>query len=173
MITRADLLTLRNEIHRNAVDHGWWEGGVQKRSFREILLLIVGEVSELHEAFRHNKLMEQCDKHIGLTCLEEETADIVIRLLDAMGAYGIAVDNDVYPYPIHSDASLGEMLFEIVNTIVRMETHRQEYLDKLSEQLIGQCMTLMRRSNLDLLNAVRVKHEYNKGRPYRHGGLKA
>jgi NTP pyrophosphatase (non-canonical NTP hydrolase) len=57
MITRADLRTLRDEIHRNAVDHGWWEGGVEKRNFREILLLIVGEVSELHEAFRHNLRM--------------------------------------------------------------------------------------------------------------------
>ena len=48
------------------------------------------EISELHEAWRNNKLHENCDKSdkmadIGLmplTCLEEELADIIIRVLD-------------------------------------------------------------------------------------------
>jgi NTP pyrophosphatase (non-canonical NTP hydrolase) len=48
------------------------------------------EVSELHEAWRNNKLRLPCDKtHLmivhnipPLSCLEEELADIIIRALD-------------------------------------------------------------------------------------------
>ena len=48
------------------------------------------EISELHESWRNNKLHEYCDKAQSmlavnikpLTCLEEEMADIIIRLLD-------------------------------------------------------------------------------------------
>lgn len=41
------------------------------------------EISELHEAWRRNKLREGCDKPIELSCLEEELADIIIRVLDS------------------------------------------------------------------------------------------
>lgn len=41
------------------------------------------EVSELHEAWRNNRLRERCDKpSLVLSCLEEELADIIIRALD-------------------------------------------------------------------------------------------
>lgn len=48
------------------------------------------EISELHEAWREGRLRQPCDKakkmeRAGtniLTCLEEELADIVIRVLD-------------------------------------------------------------------------------------------
>ncbi len=77
-----------------------------------------GEVSELWEAYRANKLHEPCDKSkkmlelLGesLTCAEEELADICIRLLDT------------------------------------------------SKSL-----------NIDIGRAVRIKNEYNKTRPFRHG----
>lgn len=63
----------------------------------ESIANIHGEVSELWEAYRTEKLNEPCDKAdkmeaVGLcplTCLEEELADIVIRALDT------AVDNGV------------------------------------------------------------------------------
>ena len=35
------------EVHKNAVEHGWWEG---ERTFPEIVALIHSEVSEALEA---------------------------------------------------------------------------------------------------------------------------
>lgn len=48
------------------------------------------EVSELHEAWRNNQLRQPCDKAekmvdaglLPLTCVEEELADLFIRVLD-------------------------------------------------------------------------------------------
>lgn len=58
-----------------------------------------GEVSEMWEAHRANKLNEPCDKAekmktLGLpplTCIEEEVADIIIRALDLVQEYNVDV----------------------------------------------------------------------------------
>lgn len=55
------------------------------------------EVSELWEAFRNHKLQHPCDKAAkmeslglpGLTCIEEELADIFIRCLDTAREHGV------------------------------------------------------------------------------------
>lgn len=46
------------------------------------------EVSELWEAYRKGLLNDGCDKG-GLTCAEEELADIVIRAMDTAVALGV------------------------------------------------------------------------------------
>lgn len=50
-----------------------------------------GEVSELWEVYRKNKLNEKCDKDCDLTYGEEELADIFIRCLDTAFAKGINI----------------------------------------------------------------------------------
>jgi len=58
---------------------------------------IVGELSELWEAFRKHQLNSPCDKaekmkELGLrplTCLEEEGADIIIRTIELMKKLGV------------------------------------------------------------------------------------
>ena len=61
------------------------------------------EVSELHEAWRNNRLHAPCDKAEAmkaagiepLTCLEEELADIVIRALDDARRLGVDIQSAV------------------------------------------------------------------------------
>jgi NTP pyrophosphatase (non-canonical NTP hydrolase) len=98
---------------QNAEDHGFHDEGVNNDPPSWVANLH-GEVSELWEAYRRDKLNEQCDKPVKLTCAEEELADIMIRTMDVAVQMGI-----------------------------------------------------------DIEQAVKVKHEYNVGRPYRHGGKRA
>ena len=50
-----------------------------------------GEVSEVWEAARKGHLTEKCDKPVGLTCAEEELADIAIRAFDMAHTLGVDI----------------------------------------------------------------------------------
>jgi NTP pyrophosphatase (non-canonical NTP hydrolase) len=50
---------------------------------------LVGEVAELWEAYRNGQLDSPCDKKCELSCVEEELADIQIRLMDTAEQLGV------------------------------------------------------------------------------------
>ena len=101
---------MQKEIHKNAVEHGWWE---EKRAFGELIALCHSELSEALEEYRHGK--QPNETYLGekgkLEGIPSELADVVIRIMDMAEHYGINLDK-----------------------------------------------------------AIRDKHEYNKSRPYKHGG---
>lgn len=103
---------LVQQIHKNAVDHGWWE---EDRGLPEILMLCVSELSEALEEHRDGHAPDEIyfnenGKPEGVPI---EFADCMIRIMDYCG-----------------------------------------------------------KVNIDIAEAIRIKHEYNKSRPYRHGGKK-
>lgn len=77
-----DIKELQKDIHKNAVDHGWW---TTIRPIPETLCLIHSEVSEALEAFRNNDPEN----------FAEELADVAIRLLDAAEGYGIDLEAEI------------------------------------------------------------------------------
>ena len=105
------------EVHQIARDHGWWDG--DPRSFGELIVLCHAELSEAIEEYRsghapsetyYTKDKQGNDKMEGIP---SELADVVIRVMDMCGYYGI-----------------------------------------------------------DLEAAILEKIQYNKSRPYKHGGKK-
>ena len=100
-------------IHENAVAHGWYDD--RQKNFGELLMLITTEAAEAMEEYRKGRDFKETyhDKKGKMCGIPSELADIVIRVMDLCGYYGI-----------------------------------------------------------DLEEAIKNKHEYNKARPYKHGGKK-
>lgn len=70
---------LKKAIHKTAVEHGWWEEKEDHNLFIK-LMLVVTEIAEAAEAFRADNPMSD---HIPeFTTIEEELADVLIRILD-------------------------------------------------------------------------------------------
>lgn len=93
-------------VYELACEKGWHSTDKDK-PIREMiavyLINIHGEVSEAWEAYRAGKLLMPCDKadkmaEMGidpLNCLEEELADIVIRVFDTAKALGIDIEKAI------------------------------------------------------------------------------
>lgn len=106
-----------DEIHKNAQEHGWWDSN---RNFSELLQLVVDELSEVHEEYRNNRGVTETyysgkphytdqtgittevikysmipHEELGITKPEgipSELADVVIRIMDICGFYGIDLE---------------------------------------------------------------------------------
>lgn len=71
------MYTLSRAIFECAHEKGWWDEG--PRHPGEVLMNIVAEVAEGWEGVRKDL---DSDKIEGFTSLEEELADVIIRILD-------------------------------------------------------------------------------------------
>lgn len=164
---------LIKEIHENAVAHGWWEG---ERDIAEIYALIHSELSEALEEYRSGKeMLYYVDgKPEGIAV---ELADAVIRILDyvvqrrrfLMEIMAEHVDDKERTLPqvivlCHmmlsrawacDDNGSAEKLPLVVEALVTVKELIRHYLSD---------------NGLDLYEIIKIKHEYNKTRPYRHGG---
>jgi len=77
-----------NAIHKNAVEHGWWEND---RNVLEIAALIHTEISEAVEEYRNDKpnFYEVNGKPEGMAV---EMVDAVIRIMDWFGKQDISME---------------------------------------------------------------------------------
>lgn len=81
-----DLKILAKEVHKIAVDHGWWE---TERNDGEMIALMHSELSEALENIRNG---EPTSDHIpDFKGIEEEFADVIIRILDTCERRGYRI----------------------------------------------------------------------------------
>lgn len=167
-----NLTEIAKEIHENAVAHGWWE---EDRPAYEIIALIHSEWSEALEEYRAGRPMVYEGEGGKPEGIAVELIDGVIRILDYLASREdvgtIEFSTKVYMRSVelpeliaflHSDTTMswfsafgGEDVGGVIRTLVR------------PIQLV---FLWIAKQGLDPLEILREKHEYNKTRPYRHGG---
>ena len=94
----SGLAVLRDEAHAIARSKGWHEDASVKR-LPELLCLVHSEVSEVLEAYREGCDVTGATEMLAHACVPEakpegiasELADVIIRVLDICGLYGIDI----------------------------------------------------------------------------------
>ena len=166
---------LADKAHSNAVNHGFWD---EKWSNEHCLMLVITEISEMVEAHRiYNKANtaaynEMPNKQTGFekfikNTMEDEMADIVIRLADLAGALGVNFEkmSPCRYYRAYSKFSITENAFALSKGLCRdgigIEKRIQfglDFVTKWAQEL-----------NIELAFFVAQKMRYNVMRPYRNG----
>lgn len=140
----AGLNELAAAVHRNAVDHGWWE---EERSLPEILMLCVSELAEALEEYRSGAPMVYCGSK-NPAC------------------EGLAASERVTYQKIN-----GEEYFTPCVLCNEADKKPEGIAIELADCMIC-VLDYCGHAGIDIEQAIRIKHEYNKSRPYRHGGKK-
>lgn len=164
------------EIHENAVAHGWHE---EKHSPEHYLGLIMTEVAEAVEADRKDRRSKAkvcyatgrlfADWYNGnvKNSVEEEFADIVIRLLDM--AYDLYGADNLFWFGHQSSFRDNKSFIEhawyfvhdVLNSGMMNVTESVFYVYCWAEHL-----------DIDLDQHIEWKMRYNSIRDYKHGGKK-
>lgn len=88
----SEIDELVQKCHANAKKHGFWG---DEPNLAEKVALIHSEASELLEELRTGEKRES-SKIIGLTAIEEEMADIVIRVFDLAGHLNVDLHTAIW-----------------------------------------------------------------------------
>lgn len=130
------------EVHENAVEHGWWS---EERSFGEIIALCHSELSEALEEYRTDHKPDET----YYSCKIPEDLNLTDDSLSNCPTCPEPCQNQCkgkYGKPEGIPSELADCIIRIL-----------DYCGK---------------ENIDIDHILRIKHEYNKSRPYRHGGKK-
>lgn len=187
---------LRDEIHAIAVEHGWHE---TKQPSSHWLCLVMSELMEAVEADRkgiksqivrfnkdmdylihefklygeiYNKaFMDEFSRYIKDT-VEDELADAVIRLLDFAGETGTDIDlmanllEHNERYVATADTRFTGFIFALCGIL----TNDERNIDWVIRNSLQRIDYICRSLGIDLNPFIRLKIEYNRLRPYKHGG---
>lgn len=174
-----NLQDLSKRAHENAVNHGFWS---EKHSNEHYLMLVVTEISEMVEADRksifadkeafanrentHPDFSERFVAYVK-NSLEDELADVTIRLLDLAGALGIEFDK-MQPcryYRAFDRFSFTENAFALCKGLCKGKIAVQKRIQFGLEFAYNWANHL----NVDLDYFIDLKMKYNKSRQPMHG----
>jgi hypothetical protein len=183
------------DVHAVAVEHGWWEGE-ENNDIDTKIALIHAEWSEALEEYRAGRPMvwRECgeaENDEELVCVENaciawangdcdicsrdnkpegiavELVDGVIRILDLMAAKDM--DFAQTGYICGGKRTLPQLV-----AILHYATAESAESESEAASRLISCIEAVREwleeQGVDMDEILRLKHEYNKTRSYRHGG---
>ena len=171
-----NLAELQKEAHAIAKEKGWWD---EERTFGDLIALVHSELSEALEAYREHGLKDwrshtysdgfvdehpQGEKPEGVA---SEFADVVIRVADMAEWYQWNLDH-VRPFA-YGGLSFGERITECHQQL-SLAYGEARFRVVHIKILLGGVYGMAAHYGIDLDAAIQAKLEYNRSRPYRHGG---
>ncbi len=182
---------LQREAHAIAKDHGWWD---EERTFGDWIAEVHAALSRALDAYREHGLKDwrshtysdgfvdehpQGEKPEGVA---SELADVVIRVADIAECYGI----DLQGYRLTAGhrawskrESFGEwsgeahwllsQAFELAYADTEFHSNERGVNQRLADVILW-VERMAAHYGIDLDAAIEAKMEYNRTRPYRHGG---
>ena len=182
-----NLAELQKEAHAIAKSKGWWD---EERTFGDLIALVHSELSEALEWYRegeHVQPMREESPQYGLddpvhgkykpVGVPSELADVVIRVADMAEHYDWDLsgweDADISHTIV--DPTFGDWICLIHASLawafagLCTTLQRSEWIEPLKVAL---CLVndMAAHYGIDLDAAIEAKLEYNRSRPYRHGG---
>ena len=186
------------KIHENAVKHGWYARPISDDEYAALFHSEISEAfeeyrNEMPDVYWNCDVTgeictpaSECDceyygeewdcthRHQEPHGIAIELIDLVIRLLDYAGAKGLDIDNGAGD---HYSIVPETKEFAHMIAILHDEANNAAY-DELGfffnvvsiRAVINVIEAYCKSKGLDFETLLRLKHEYNKTRPYRHGG---
>ena len=178
MITSKQLNRLRDEAYATACNKGFHD---EQKSDEHYLMLVITEIAEAVQADRKGLRadrerydyavdrgmcndIEECFERYIKNSIEDELADIVIRLLDFCGMKGIAFNsrNDDFSFTrlTYKSKPFTDVMFDLCSMITGYDPN----LEIIVRCVIYYC----EKHGIDILWHIEQKMEYNKTRPRMH-----
>lgn len=195
----SNLALIGIEIHKNAVNKGFWDEELPPSHYQGMIVSELGEMINAHRAglitkVNLDELINETDDEIFKKRFEEEVknnyedegADVVIRALDALANNG---ESEMRTHLVDTLSQMDKNLRIELEEKGKMETYKElsmpsrvyyiirtaGYMD-VQYGLVGSLchiITEMRliaeTLNFDLMKHIQVKMRYNEMRPYKHG----
>lgn len=195
----GNLALIGIEIHKNAVNKGFWDEELPPSHYQGMIVSELGEMINAHRAglitkVNLDELINETDDEKFKKRFEEEVknnyedegADVVIRALDALANNG---ESEMRTHLVDTLSQMDKSLRAELEEKGKMETYKElsmpsrvyyiirtaGYMD-IQRGLIGSLchiITEMRliaeTLNFDLMKHIQVKMRYNEMRPYKHG----
>ena len=188
-----NLNELKDRAYRIACEHGFHD---EEYSNEHFLALTITELSEAIEADRNNKRANieqfEVDKNLATELLvsddsyfvtsyqknikgtiEEELADVFIRLLDLFGT--LSLDESIFSREniqgyseVYQDRSFTECIFDIEELLIKNKRIITT-LHSLPEIFLLRILGLAKHLGIDLFYHIDLKMRYNELRPKKHG----
>ena len=181
-----NLTELQKEAHAITKEKGWWD---EPRTFGDCIALVHSELSEALEAYRAGKPWWVTGSHMdtnGPDGIASELADVVIRVADMAEFYGmdlvaVRIARSYVPLWVQS---FGDWItaLHLSTTMIMSCASLQLHADSTlpipngedwkveARDTIERVYLMAAHYGIDLDAAIAAKMEYNKTRPYRHGG---
>ncbi len=183
-----NLADLQKEAHAIAKDHGWWD---EERTFGDSIAEVHSELSEALEAYRLHGLKDWRSHTYDDGFVDEhphgekpegvasELADVVIRVADIAEHYEENLEVYVRATPTlayeGNTSTFGEWIAVIHKQLSDawgawyVQEDRCLWVNALA-RAVALTYRMAAHYGIDLDAAIEAKMEYNRTRPYRHGG---